>query len=112
MSARRKIAKLSPRRQPAHLPKDRPVEIVEEIRLPPDQAAVADHDWMDLLQAMERRPGCLGLQWQRTGDGFRVASRWTSWRNFVDWTGATIYAVLAARLTGRRVVASPLGDMS
>lgn len=100
----------SARLLPAHLPKNRPVEIVEEVRLP-CLGETVETDWQDLLRAMARRPGCLDLQCRRTLAGYRLKSRWTTWRDFVAWTHATIYTVVAAGLDGRRVVvrAAPEG---
>lgn len=100
-----KPRELPRRRPPAHVRPNRPVDIVEEVALPPELAAATERDWQDLMRAMGRCHGCLDLRFDRTADGYRVSSRWQSWRDFVAWTGATIYAVVAARLSGRRVVA-------
>lgn len=92
----------SARLLPAHLAKHQPVEVVEEVRLP-CLGETAETDWQDLLRAMARRPGCLGLQCRRTLAGYRLKSHWNTWRDFTAWTRATIYMVVAAGLDGRRV---------
>jgi heme-degrading monooxygenase HmoA len=97
----------SARLPPAHVPQDRPVEIVEEVRLP-CLGETAETDWQDLLRAMARRPGCLGLQCRRTLAGYRLHSRWNDWRDFAEWTRATIYLAVAAGLDGRRVAVRAL----
>lgn len=87
---------------PAHLARHQPVEVVEEVRLP-CLGETVETDWQDLLRAMARRPGCLGLQCRRTLTGYRLQSRWRTWRDFTAWTRATIYMVVAAGIDGRRV---------
>lgn len=96
----------SARLLPAHLARQRPVEIVEEVRLP-CLGETTETDWQDLLLAMARRPGCLDLRCRRTLAGYRLESRWRTWRDFTEWTRATIYMVVAAGLDGRRVVVRP-----
>lgn len=84
-----------------------PVEIVEEVSLTASRAA-SEPDWEDMLRAMERRRGCLGLECRKTPEGYCLCSRWSSWRDFTDWTGATIYMVVAAGLDSRRVAVRAL----
>ncbi len=87
---------------PSRVGKCDPIEIVEEVNMTASRAA-AEPDWEDMLRAMARRRGCLGLECRKTPEGYCLCSRWSSWRDFSDWTGATIYMVVAAGLDSRRV---------
>lgn len=83
------------------LPDPKPVEVMENLRLPTEGAS--DADWQDILQAMVRHPGCLIMQCRRTAEGYCLCSRWATWRDFVDWNESTLYTSVASRLPERRI---------
>lgn len=84
-----------------------PVMVSEEVSLPSERQKI-EPVWQDMLRAMARQRGCLSLECKRTPEGFCLCSRWTSWREFADWTEATIFMVVAAELDNRRVAVLPL----
>lgn len=84
-----------------------PVMVNEEVSLPSERQKI-EPVWEDMLRAMARQRGCMSLECKRTSEGFCLCSRWTSWREFADWTEATIFMVVAAELDNRRVAVRPL----
>ncbi len=84
-----------------------PVMVNEEVSFPRERQKI-EPVWQDMLRAMARQKGCMGLECKRTPEGFCLCSRWSSWRAFADWTQATIFMVVAAELDNRRVAVLPL----
>jgi len=64
--------------------------------------------WDQMLCAMKRQRGCMGLDCRRTDGGYCIHSHWSSLHEFTDWTQATIFMIVAAGIDNRQVSVQPV----